>query len=370
MKNQIVTGVSAVPPHSTESSHAGQRHAAAVALLRWGTLFSALLLVMFAALCAGRYELAPLRVFGILLSHVLPDHWLEGWLTWSSAERRVVEQVRIPRILLSALVGAGLAMSGAALQGAFRNPLVGPQILGISSGAALGGCFAILFFTSAVATMGFAFVGGALAIMIVYALAWRGRRSSLLMLILSGVITGAFFGALISLLTYLADPNDTLPAIVFWLMGSFATASYSKLMAVLLPSLIGMAILMAQRFRINALSLGDEHAAAIGLDVEQQRWLLLMAVALVISSSVAVAGSVGWVGLVIPHVARMLYGPDHRTLLPASALIGAAYLVVTDTVARSALAAELPLSVLTALVGAPVFAWLLRRAHDKGWCHG
>jgi iron complex transport system permease protein len=153
-------------------------------------------------------------------------------------------------------------------------------------------------------------------------------------------------------------------------MGSFATASYFKLATILLPVLLGMAVLTAQRFRINALSLGDEHAAALGLNVERQRWLLLAAVTLIVSSGVAVSGAVGWVGLVIPHATRMIFGTDHRTLLPASAFIGAIYLVVIDTIARSATSAEMPLSVMTALIGAPVFAWLLRRAHDKGWSHG
>ncbi|MDR2164356.1 MAG: iron ABC transporter permease [Zoogloeaceae bacterium] len=339
---------------------------------RWLALGVLLALVMLTALCVGRYTLPASHVSAMILSHVMPSDWMDlmGGKTWTAAEWRVVHSVRAPRILLAALIGAGLAMSGAALQGAFRNPLVGPQILGISSGAAFGGCLAILMFTSLAAILGFAFIGGALAIIAVYALTWTRQRSTTLILILAGIITGAFFGAMISLVTYMADPDDTLPAIVFWLMGSFATASYFKLVAILAPMLFGMAILMAQRFCINVLSLGDEHAAALGLRVERQRWLLLTAVTLIVSSGVAVSGAVGWVGLVIPHAARMIFGPDHRTLLPASAFIGAIYLVIIDTIARSATAAEMPLSVITALIGAPVFAWLLRRAHDKGWSHG
>jgi iron complex transport system permease protein len=178
---------------------------------------------------------------------------------------------------------------------------------------------------------------------------------------------GAFFSALVSLVTYLADPNDTLPAIVYWLMGSFATASYSKvaLLAAVTLSLGGL--LLSLRFRLNILSLGDEEAQALGIKVEPTRWLILIAVTGLSATSVAVAGIVGWVGLVVPHVARMLVGPDHRVLLPASALVGASYMILVDDIARSATTQELPLGVLTALVGAPLFGLLLRRAQMKGW---
>lgn len=334
--------------------------------LRWLGLGAVLLGAMIAALCIGRYSLPVSHVLAILASHVLPTAWLEHFSAWSGVEQRVVDLVRTPRILLSALVGAGLAMSGATLQGAFRNPLVGPQILGISSGAALGGCVAILLFSSLAATMTLAFCGGILAISIVYTLGRSQGRTTMLMLILAGVVTSAFFAALISLVTYFADPNDTLPAIVFWLMGSFSTASYTKLGAIVLPVLLGMGLLHALRFRINVLSLGDEHASALGIAVEPLRWLLLACVTLIVSASVAVSGTVGWVGLVVPHIARMLTGPDHRVLLPASALIGAIYMVLIDTAARSATSAEIPLGVITALIGAPVFAWLLRRTQAGG----
>jgi len=272
-------------------------------------------------------------------------------------------------VLLSVLAGSSLALCGAALQGAFRNPLVGPQILGISSGAAFGGCAAILLFSSLWATLGLAFAGGLLAVAIVYLLGRTQGRTTILMLVLAGVVTSAFFSALISLATYFADPNDSLPAIVFWLMGSFATASYVKLAAAALPIALGMGLLYALRFRINVLSLGDEQASAMGIAVEPLRWVLLGCATLVVSASVAVSGTVGWVGLVVPHIARMLVGPDHRVLLPASALLGGTYMVWVDTVARSATSAEIPLGVITALIGAPLFAWLLRRTQGRGAHH-
>lgn len=340
-----------------------------VRLWIWGVMVCVLLVAMLMGLSIGRYPLPVSHVAAILMGQWLPAESV-AWLSdWTNVQERVVMQVRLPRILLSALVGGSLAMCGGALQGAFRNPLVGPQILGISSGAAFGGCLAILLFSSMAATLGLAFAGGLLAIVIVYALARYERRTTMLMLILAGVVTSAFFAALISLVTYFADPNDTLSAIVFWLMGSFATASYVKLAVVVVPIVLGMALLFALRFRVNVLSLGDEAATALGIAVEPLRWVLLVCVTLVVSASVAVSGTVGWIGLVVPHIARMIVGSDHRVLLPACALIGAIYMVIVDTVARSATSAEIPLGVITALIGAPLFAWLLRRIHAKGARH-
>ncbi|MDR2129381.1 MAG: iron ABC transporter permease [Burkholderiaceae bacterium] len=341
----------------------------------WVALTALLLLSLLWALGMGRFGLRPSAVAAILLSGWLPlsgldwDALLAGLPGGLDAAQRVIWQVRMPRLLLACLAGTSLAICGAALQGAFRNVLVGPQVLGISSGAALGGCLAILLFTSLPAIMGGAFIGGLVAVTAVYLLARTQGQTTMLMLVLAGVVTSAFFAALISLVTYFADPNDTLPAIVFWLMGSFATASYAKLGAVLLPMALGMALLLALRFRINVLSLGDEAAHAAGLAVEPLRWAILACVTLVVSSSVAVSGTVGWVGLVVPHFARMVVGPDHRVLLPASALMGGVFMVVVDTLARTLTSAEIPLGVITALVGAPVFAWLLRRTQAREWRH-
>ena len=237
----------------------------------------------------------------------------------------------------------------------------------MTSGAAFGGALAIFFFSSALILVGSAFAFGLLAVAIVYALARVEGQAPVLTLVLAGVVVSAAFSSLISLLTYLADPNDTLAAIVYWLMGSFATASYSSLLILASAAAIGVTVLWLMRFRINVLSLGDEEAAAMGVSVERSRWLILGAVAMAVSGIVSVAGIVGWVGLVVPHIARMIVGPDHRVLLPASAIFGAIYLLMIDTVARTATAAEIPLGILTALIGAPVFAIMLRRLHLKGW---
>ncbi|CAM3443990.1 MULTISPECIES: FecCD family ABC transporter permease [Yersinia] len=328
-----------------------------------------LLAVMLLALCSGRYPLSAGKVLAILASSFISTESLAEFVQWTPIEQRVVEFIRLPRMLIALLTGAGLSVAGAALQGIFRNPLVGPQIIGVSSGAALGGALGIVLFSSLMMISGLAFIGGFLAILLVYFLSRSSGASSILMLILAGVVISAFFAALISLVTYFADPNNTLPAIVFWLMGSFATVTYHKLALATLPVLCGLALLYALRFRINVLSLGDENAAALGVPVEKVRWLVLISVALITSATVAVAGTIGWVGLVVPHIARMLAGPDHRQLLPASAIIGAIYMMAIDTLSRSVSSAEIPLGIMTALIGAPVFVWLLRQTQQKGWTH-
>jgi iron complex transport system permease protein len=280
---------------------------------------------------------------------------------------RVVELVRLPRMLVGAFVGAGLALSGAVLQGVFRNPLVDPHVIGVSSGAAFGGVFAILLGLGATALWSMAFASGLAALLLVVVMSRKAGRSSILMLVLSGVVVSALFSALVSLATYFADPNDTLPAIVFWLMGSFASATPER--AIYMLPIVGLLAipLLLMRFRINILSLGDEEARALGINVEPTRWLALSCVTGITAASVANSGIIGWVGLVVPHFARVLVGPDHRHLLPASALLGASFMLLVDTLARSMVAAEIPLGVLTAIVGAPVFMILLHRSRGEGW---
>lgn len=331
----------------------------------WTLALLSLLAAALLALGVGRFEVPPGDVLRILVANVLP---IES--TWPGAAERVVELIRLPRVLSAMIAGAALGMTGATLQGVFRNPLVGPQIIGVTSGAAFGGALAIFLFGSALALIGLAFLFGLLAVASVYVLARVEGKASALTLVLAGVVVSAAFASLTSLLTYLADPNDTLAAIVYWLMGSFATASYSKLTILATTVAAASLLLWLLRFRINVLSLGDEEAMAMGVSVERSRWLILGAVALAAAGIVSVAGVVGWVGLVVPHIARMAVGPDHRVLLPASALFGAVYLLLIDTVARTATAAEIPLGILTALIGAPVFAIMLRRLQLKGWGRG
>lgn len=316
-----------------------------------------LALTAIAALGVGHYGLSPMRVMEIVAAPVRPPD-----NTISPTESAVVFTVRLPRVLLAILSGAGLALSGAALQGVFRNPLVGPQIIGVSSGAAFGGVLAILFALPRAGLLGAAFSFGILALACVYALNGIVARRNILALVLAGVVVSGFFSALVSLVQYVADAEDALPLMVFWLLGSFATANWERLALAALPMLIGATVLLGLRWRINLLSLGDEDARSLGVRVERLRWLILVLVACIVAAQVAVSGIVGWVGLVVPHMARILVGPDHRVMMPVSMLVGALYLLVIDTVARNATTGEIPLGILTALIGTPVFAILLRRS--------
>jgi iron complex transport system permease protein len=315
-----------------------------------------LAVAMLHAIGAGRFEVPWMRIIEILWLRALdPSGHPEAM------DARIVELVRLPRVLLAALTGAGLAVGGAALQGVFRNPLVSPQVLGISQGGAFGGALAILLGYHGVVLVGMSFVFGLLALVLVGALARINGRTEVLTVILAGMIVGAFFAALVSILQFVADPNSSLPAIVYWLMGSFSTATWARL-GLAVPGLaLGLVLVWAMRYRLNLLALDESEARSLGVDPERERWLVFLAATLMTGTSVAVAGVIGWIGLVIPHAARLIVGEDHRRLIPASALLGASYLVLIDTFARTLTAAEIPLGVLTALIGAPVFAVLLRR---------
>ncbi|WP_275075744.1 FecCD family ABC transporter permease [Providencia rettgeri] len=330
--------------------------------LLWVIFTVGLLFTLLLALSFGRYPVSFSSVFHILYDATVGN---DVGLSYSRTEQNVVLNVRLPRVLIAGIAGAGLAVSGAALQGIFRNPLVGPQIIGVSSGAALGGALAILLFSSLLITISFAFIGGLVAIIFVFLLGLNRQGSQLLMLILAGVIINAFFAALISLITYFADPNNTLQTIVFWLMGSFASASYLKLSIVFPVVLASVLVIFALRFRINVLSLGEENAQALGMKINRTRWVVLLSVTLITSATVAVSGTIGWVGLIVPHIARIVVGHDHRILLPASAVIGGIYMIAVDTFARSITNAEIPLSVITALIGAPIFALLIHTLNKK-----
>ena len=319
------------------------------------------IILLAASLSVGRFPVSLDTVFNILASHVFPIEQ-----TWTGIEETVVLRIRLPRVLLAMLVGAGLSISGASFQGLFRNPLVSPGLLGVAAGAGFGACLGILMFGGQpIAIKLLAFVFGILAVIGAYMISKLKTGSSLLMLVLAGVIIGAFFTALIGLTQYVADPEEQLPAMVFWLMGSIAGASYRELLWGAPLIIIGSSVLLLLRWRINVLSLGEEEAQSLGINTQWLRWFIIVAATVITASAVAMTGMVGWVGLVIPHVGRMLVGPNHKVLLPASISIGAMYLLVIDNVARAATAAEIPLSILTALIGAPFFAYLLRRTGGR-----
>ncbi|WP_051422991.1 FecCD family ABC transporter permease [Arthrobacter sp. MA-N2] len=337
-----------------------RREPAAVVPLALAALF--LVTTGLVALALGRYSVPLGHVIEILTSRIAP------FPTEANAtEQNIVLLVRMPRILLAALVGGGLALGGAALQAVFRNPLVSPEIIGVSAGASFGGALALLLGLESALLVTGSFAFGLIALATLFLITSGRGGTPMLMVVLGGVVTGSFFSALVALVTYVADPNTTLPAIVFWLLGSVATATFTKVLVAVVPILGGAVVLFALRWRINVLSLGDDDAAALGVRPRPLRWVVLLAVALIVAGAVAVSGAVSWVGLVVPHLARMWVGPDHRILLPVSFLLGAAYVVLVDTVARTATAGEIPLGVLTALIGAPVFFLLLRRNRERIW---
>jgi iron complex transport system permease protein len=327
------------------------------------TLLLAMLALMIFSLTLGRYPVSVREVVHIIAT-TSPLHAVENA---ANAPWVVIEIVRLPRILLVTLCGMGLALAGAAMQGVFRNPLVGPEIAGVSSGAACGGVLAIMLSLSAGGVVGMAFALGLLAIGIALALARVSGKGSILALVLSGVIVSAFFGALVGLLETLADPATKLPSIVYWLLGSFAGATYQKLAIVAGAMLVAGTALLLLRWRINLLSLGEDDSAALGVDVRKLRWAIVFLVALIVAAQVSVSGGVGWVGLIIPHLARMLVGPEHSKLLPSSAFLGGIYLLSMDDIARSVGPQEIPIGLLTAVIGAPVFGFLFWKTQGRGW---
>ncbi len=314
-----------------------------------------LLLLSFAALMIGPYGLSPGETLAALLG--------QG----EAQAQIVVWNIRLPRVAAALLVGAALAAAGASYQALFRNPLVSPDILGVSAGAGLGAVAGIFLSLPVFMIQAAAFAGGMAAVglvTLVAALVRNGERT--LTLVLVGVVIGALAGAATSLLKVLADPYDQLPAITFWLLGSLASVTIADTLPALPAVVLGLLPLVMLRWRINVLALGDEEARSLGVEAGQTRLFVIVSATLITASVTALAGVVGWVGLVIPHIARMLVGPGFGKLLPASILIGAGYLLIVDTLARSISAVEVPLGILTAVIGAPFFVWLLARGR-RGW---
>jgi len=330
---------------------------------------SAAFLLMLAALVAALALALAVGPYPLNLSDVLHGGaralGLEGGAP--SPGEIVFGRVRLPRVAAGMLVGAALAGAGAAYQTLFRNPLVSPDILGVASGAGLGAVVGILLSLPVAGIQGLAFAGGLVTVALVYliAAALRGHDRTLV-LVLGGVVVGALAGACISLVKILADPYDQLPAITFWLLGSLAGVKLGDLAVAAPLVLVGLVPLVLFRWRIGVLSLGDDEARALGVDVAKLRAAVIAAATLMTASVVAISGVIGWIGLMIPHIARMLVGPNFSRLLPAAMLLGAAFMLVVDTTARSLARVETPLGILTAVLGAPFFLWLLARG-KKTW---
>lgn len=310
------------------------------------TLFLALI-----ALCLGQYTIALQDVIKVLTLQKVD---------LANAET-VIFNIRIPRILVSLIVGSGLAAAGASFQALFSNPLATPDTLGCANGASFGAALGILLGLNALGIQISALIFGILAVVLVFVFTRYRHANQIMMIILGGMVVSSLFSALVSLIKYVADPNDVLPVITFWLMGSFSNSTVRSLYTGVPMIVLGMMILYLMRYRMNALSLKEEEAASLGINVRQNRMIVIVASSLITASVVSMCGVVGWVGLLIPHISRMLFGNNHTKVIPGCIVFGALFMLIIDTIARCMYQAEIPVSILTAIIGAPVFLLLLRK---------
>lgn len=322
-----------------------------------------LLLAAVFTVCVGKYDIKPKEVLEIL--------WCRMWgleSRYPLMTVNVVMGLRIPRILASILVGASLALSGATYQGIFCNPLISPDFLGVSSGACVGAALAILLSLQAGFIQLFAFLGGIIAVALALTLPVLFRNNSNIMLVLAGIIVGSAMSSIMGFIKYVADPDTQLAAITYWTMGSFSYISLEDLLPTLPFIIIPAVVLQLMSWRIDVLSMGEQEAQALGINVRLVRGIVILCSTLLTASSVCIAGTISWVGLVIPHLGRMMVGPNNTKLLPVTALLGGLFMLVVDTLTRTVGAAEMPISILTGIVGAPFYAWLLWRqrrvSHD------
>ncbi|MBQ6314816.1 MAG: iron ABC transporter permease [Mogibacterium sp.] len=322
-----------------------------------------LILLPFAAaliaLGIGRMQIAPGEVLDVLRTR------LTGGSFTDMAVEKTVMQLRLPRIILAALVGAGLSVSGCAFQSLFANPLATPDTLGVASGASFGAALGILMGFDLVGVQFVGMIMGGAAVTLTW-LAGSGKdRGGLSYIVLSGIMIGSLFSALVSLIKYVADEESQLPAITYWLMGGLDKASFRTLSFGAPVIIAGIVMFFLIRWRMNLLPLSDDEAKASGVNIRALRAATVVAATVITASCVSMCGQVGWVGLLIPHMCRMLFGNNHLSIIPASVSFGAVFMIAVDTVARSISAAEIPVSILTAIIGAPFFIMLMRRS--GGW---
>ncbi len=321
------------------------------------TILSFILIVIFlVSFGLGKYPIHLKELLAILASKVVPIKQF-----WTDNQQIALFNVRMPRILLGILVGAALPTAGVCYQGIFRNPMVSPDLLGASSGAAFGAALAILKGAGFLGISLSAFFFALFTVWLVCKVGKHTKGSPVLGLVLSGIMISSLFTSATSFLKLIADPDQELPAITYWLMGSLAGAKKSDVIFMMIPMLVGMIPLFLLRWKMNILTLGDDEARTIGVDVKRVRGIVIACSTLITAASISVSGMIGWVGLVIPHFARMLIGCDYRKLLPASVLMGAAFMLVVDNIARLATTSEIPIGILTSFVGAPFFLYLIIR---------
>ncbi len=328
--------------------------------------YGGLLILPFAliivSLMLGLYNISVENVIRALLSPVFPQAAEE----LDRVEQTLVLRIRLPRVLAAAFIGAALASTGVAFQGIFKNPLVDSNLLGVTSGAGFGAALALLLGGSTLMLQGFAFGFGLLAVSLAYAGSRLYSTAPMIVLTLMGILIGSFFGSLTSLMKYVADPLNTLPAITFWLLGGLTGVTWDSVPVLALLATLGSVFLWLVRWRLNILSLGDGEAATLGMNPNRLKLVIIVCATLMTAAAVAVGGVIGWIGLVIPHAGRIIVGPDHQRLIPASLALGASFLLVIDNISRTMLPTEVPLGILTGLVGVPLLVVLLRR-NRTGW---
>ncbi len=325
-------------------------------------LFSsaALVFLFFLSLSIGRYPISFLKTLNILTGGIF-----SRGAGWTELDSGIVFGLRLPRVLMALFSGAGLGICGAVYQGVFRNPLASPGIIGVSAGSGFGAALGILLFGWGLHTQLFAFIFGAAALIMTYTITRKTRANSLVIFVLAGVIVNMFFQALTSLVKLTADSEEKLPGIVYWLMGSLSGVTPVNLYIAAPVIMISSIFLLLMRWNINAISLGEETAQSLGQNTRLVLILVLLFTTLSVSAVVSAAGIVGWLGLIVPHIVRMVIGPDHRHLMPLSALFGAGFFLLIDDFARSVSVIDIPIGILTAVIGAPVFIILLIRSHGE-----
>ena len=304
------------------------------------------------ALTVGRYEISLSDIFAILMRGSICDEVREF----------VLLDFRLPRVMLALVMGAGLSMCGCAFQSLFGNPLATPDILGVTSASSFGAVLGLLFGLGMFGVCVFGFGFGVLSLVLVVAVSYsRLAPISSVSMILSGIIISALFSSLVSLVKYLADPQDTLPSITYWLLGSLSRVWSAELLAGIIVVSVGCVVLFILRWKLNLLALSEEEARSLGVNLNLLRFVVVLFATLIVSVSVSLCGVIGWVGLLIPHIARLLVGSENSRLLPLSAILGALFLVLIDVISRSLSSSEIPISILTALLGAPFFIYILRK---------
>ena len=322
-------------------------------------LLLVVMLVIIGSMMVGRFAITPGQILSILFH---PEKA-------SGISQTVLLKVRLSRVIGAVLIGGALSLSGAAYQGMFRNPMVSPDILGASAGASFGAALSILLglngFLIQVVAFGFGLLAVSASVLVSHLIS-EDNSERVMTLVLTGMVISALFAALVSITKYVADPYDQLPIITFWLMGGLTYITIDDIAKLMLPLLVGTLPMIMLSWRLNLLSMGDEEAAAMGVNPRKIRLIYIFCATLLTSSVVSIAGMIGWVGLIIPHLVRMITGVDHRRLLPVSMLLGAIFLTLVDDVARSLFAQEIPLGILTAIIGSPFFLYLLYRGR-RGW---